>query len=835
MNKLPIETVLPEIRKSLEQCPNLVLVAPPGAGKTTRVPLALLGEAWLEGKRILMLEPRRLAARAAAGYMATLLGEQVGQTVGYRVRLDARVGPQTRIEVITEGILTRMLQTDPALEGVGAVLFDEFHERSIHADLGLAMALQSQAVLREDLRLVIMSATLTAEPVAALLGGAPVIVSEGRAFPVDTRYIDKPIDGPVEPAVAAKILEALTRDQGDILVFLPGAAEIRRVERRLGEARLGPDIRIATLYGTLPQKAQDAALQPSPAGQRKIVLASTIAETSITVEGVQVVIDSGLMRVPRFSSRTGMARLETVQVSRASADQRRGRAGRLGPGVCYRLWPRQADTRLEPANIPEIMQTDLAALALELAVWGAGDAVDLVWLDPPPAAAYQQARELLEQLGALDANGAITAHGRGMAATGLHPRLAHMIIVAMPLGLGELACELAALLSERDLLRSGGGPADADLRLRVEALRRFGQGRRNGYLPGDGGDTAACRRVLAEAEFWRRRFGIAHQAEPDVNVCGLLLAFAYPDRIAQGRGDGRFLLRNGRGAIFRGPQALMNEAYLVAAELDDAGTESRIFLAAPLGLDELRRHCGSQIETTVNVSWDEAAQAVRARKVERLGPLVLKETPQPEPDAEAVREALMFGIRTSGLDMLPWTKASSQLRQRLRFLHRLKPGWPDLSDENLLDTLPSWLGPYLYGIRSRDDLQRVNLTAALEGLLTWEQRRELEALAPTHITVPSGQSIPIDYGDLTAPALAVRLQEMFGLAETPAVAGGQVPLTLQLLSPARRPVQVTRDLASFWQTTYFEVRKELLGRYPKHYWPENPLDAVATHRVKPRK
>ncbi|WP_232199089.1 ATP-dependent helicase HrpB [Thermosinus carboxydivorans] len=830
---LPIEPVIPDLKEALRRQTNAVLVAPPGSGKTTRIPLALLDEPWLAGQRVLMLEPRRLAARAAARYMAASLGEQVGETVGYRVRLDTRVGANTRVEVITEGVLTRLLQADPALEGVGLVIFDEFHERNIHADLGLTMCLQAQAVLRPDLRLLVMSATLDAAPVAALLGDAPVLTGTGAAYPVETRYLDRPVEeGRRETVIVDTIIEALTAAPGDILVFLPGAAEIRRVEAAIAARGLGANVRVAPLYGMLPLAAQDLAIAPSPPGQRKVVLATSIAETSLTVEGVRTVIDSGLMRVSRFSPRTGMTRLETAMVSRAVADQRRGRAGRLAPGVCYRLWTKQEDARLAPRNTPEILEADLAPLALELAVWGVADPAELSWLDPPPAAAFAQARELLQRLGALGRDGAVTPHGRRMAAMGLHPRLAHMVLRAIPLGLGGLACELAVLLSERDILRSSGGASDADLRLRVEALRLAGQAERDN--PAHMVDWAAVRRLRAELDYLRRLFGIAGQEAGDTNACGLLLAFAYPDRIGQRRENGRFLLASGRGAAVAGMQALADAPYLVAAELDDQGTESRILLAAPVDFATLKQHFADQIEETVTVVWDRAAQAVRARKYERLGALILREVPVADPAPEDVLAALLAGIAEAGLDILPWTRAASQLRQRINFMHRLEPGWPDMSDEALIETLDSWLGPYLYGISGRDGLARLNLVTIIESTLTWDQRRELDECAPTHIVVPSGQRIPVDYSDPAAPVLAVRLQEMFGLTETPRIARGRVPLTLHLLSPAHRPVQVTRDLASFWRGAYFEVRKDLLGRYPKHYWPDDPLAATPTHRVRPR-
>jgi len=854
---LPVESILPDLRAALRQGAAAVLVAPPGAGKTTRVPLALLDEDWLCGRRILMLEPRRLAARSVARFMAGSLGEEVGGRVGYRVRHEARVGRETRVEVVTEGILTRMLQADPALEEVGLLIFDEFHERSLHADLGLALSLESQALLRPDLRILVMSATLEARPVAGLLGDAPVLVSEGRSHPVETIYLDAPPQPPVEPLVARTVLRALREHPGDVLVFLPGEAEIRRVERLLREMGLGGGpadrqvdggragatgpggspgapasgwaaVDVLPLYGALPPADQDRALRPGPPGRRKVVLASAVAETSLTVEGVAVVVDSGLMRVPRYSPRTGMSRLATVPVSRDAADQRRGRAGRLGPGVCYRLWTAQQDAHLVPRRTPEIREADLAPLALELAVWGA-DAASLRWLDPPPAAAMAQARDLLTLLGALDGTGAVTPHGRRMAGLGVHPRLSHMLLAGAEAGLGELACDLAAILSERDPLR---GQDDVDLCARLRLLRRGGPG-----------DAAALRRIRAEAEALRRalRGAVAqagvrdhHGAADDEAHVGGLLSLAFPDRIAQNRGGGRFLLRSGRGAFVPEGQRLAGEPFLVAAELADQGAESRIFRAAAVTQADLERLWGSQIDTERRVWWDREAGLVRAVVRRRLGALRLAQAPWEDPDPDQVAAALLEGIRLEGLDALPWDREARQVQQRIRFMAALEPGWPDVSDEALAASLADWLGPHVRGLRRRDEVQRLRLAPLLLEMLTWEQRRALDEAAPTHIAVPSGSRHAIDYSDPNAPVLAVRLQEVFGWTETPRVGRGRVPLTLHLLSPAHRPVQVTRDLASFWREGYFLVRKELRGRYPKHYWPEDPLTALPTNRTRPR-
>jgi ATP-dependent helicase HrpB len=824
MDPLPIDSTLPDLRRALRAGP-AVLLAPPGSGKTTRVPLALLDEDWLGGRKIVMLEPRRLAARAAAGWMAHLRNEPVGATVGYRIRRDTRVGPSTRIEVVTEGVLARLLSADPGLDGVGLVIFDEFHERSLHGDLGLALTLHTRVVLRPDLRVLVMSATLDGTPVARLLGAAPVITAEGRLFPVETRYAQPRPDVRVDAAASGAARDALAQEPGDILVFLPGAGEIRRTAERLADPSPGRGIRVHQLYGDLPPEAQEAAIAPSPPGTRKVVLATSIAETSLTIEGVRVVIDAGLARVPRFSPRSGMTRLETVRVSRAAADQRRGRAGRTGPGVCLRLWAEAGTAELRPCDTPEILEADLAPLALELADAGVSDPAGLAWLNPPPAAALAQARDLLAELGAFDAAGRITSHGRAMAQMALHPRLSHMLLRARALGLGGTGCDLAALLGERDVLR--GADDRADVTLRLEALRR-GDSRAS---PG------ALHRARTEARLLRRRLDLpSDPAEADPRTAGLLLALAYPDRLGQRRpgAPGRFLLRNGLGAYLSPDDPLGREDYLVAAELDGRPRESRIFLAAPVALADLEQELGDQIVIEETVGWDEAVDGVVARRRRRLGAIVLTEAPLRDPDPRAVSAALLDRVTSEGIAALPWTDAARALRSRLGFLHRLDSAWPDVSDAALSGTLAEWLGPAVAGLRRRQDLARIDLAALLLGRLTWEQRRAIETLAPTHVQVPSGSRIPIDYGDPASPVLAVRLQEVFGLAETPRI-GGDVPLTLHLLSPARRPVQVTRDLGSFWRTGYFDVRKDLKGRYPKHYWPDDPLEAEPTRRTRPRR
>ncbi len=826
MSELPIESALPDLRKALRAAPAAVLQAPPGAGKTTRVPLALLDEPWAADGRIVMLEPRRLATRAAAHRMAQMLGEPVGRTVGYRMRMDSRCGPDTRIEVVTEGVLTRLLQDDPELRGVAAVIFDEFHERSLNADLGLALCLEAQGALRPELRLLVMSATLDGEAVARLLGGAPVISSEGRSHPVETRYLERDPKGRIDEVVTGGVLRAVAEEDGDVLVFLPGEGEIRRVEAALAGDPRCHSLRLAPLYGNLPQEQQDLALRPGR--ERRVVLATAIAETSLTIEGVRVVVDGGLMRVPRFDPGSGMTRLETMRVSRASADQRRGRAGRLGPGVCYRLWSEATHRTLAAQTTPEIMQADLAPLALDLAQWGVADPGDLAWLAPPPAAAYAQARGLLTELGALDADGRITAHGLAMARLPMHPRLAHMVLKGKTIGLGGLACDIAALLSERDILRSQPGGRDADLRLRAEALR--------GPTRGLAIDRSGVQRAREQARQWRRQLKVGDEHD-DIERTGLVLALAYPDRIARRRpgGEPRYQLSNGRGAFFGEVEPLATADWLAVADVDGDKREARIFLAAPLSMADIEESFADLIGVRDEVAWDAREEAVRARRVRRLGALALKDEPLADADPALMVQALISGIRGIGLHALPWTRESLSLRARVNFLRRNAPeAWPDMSDQALLDGIDEWLAPFLAGMSRRAHLSRLDMTAAIKARLDWPQQKALDERAPTHVAVPSGSRIAIDYDAGDEPVLAVRLQEMFGLAETPRIGGGQMPLLLHLLSPARRPVQVTRDLASFWKNAYRQVKSDLKGQYPKHYWPDDPLQAEPTSRAKPR-
>ena len=826
---LPVDDALPALRDALSATSVAVLQAPPGAGKTTRIPLALLHEPWLAGERIVMLEPRRLAARSAARRMASLLGEHAGETVGFRVRGETRVGSATRIEVVTEGVLTRMLHADPALEGIGLVVFDEFHERSVHADLGLALTLQTRELLRPGLRLLVMSATLDGAAVSALLGDAPIVTSRGRAFPVEVRYLPSRSPRSVESSVVSAIRRSLASDGGSILAFLPGAGEIARAVEQLRTEPLPQGVSVHPLFGDLSSRDQDAAILPAREGERKVVLATTIAETSITIEGVRAVVDSGLTRVSRFSPRSGMARLETVRVSRASAEQRRGRAGRTAPGTCYRLWSESEQASLLERSTPEILLADLAPLALDLALAGVGDPSVLGWLDPPPAASLAQARELLVELEALDASARITEHGRRMAALGVHPRLAHMLLVGESRGVGATACALAALLEERDLLRRDSSLRDADLRSRLRALSGA-VGERNPHV-----DRDRRRRVRERSATWRSALGVL-QAMIDEDQAGALLALAYPDRVARRReaSENRYLLRSGVGARLDDAGSLAGAAFLAIAETDGQQPEARVFLGAPVELSELEALFASQIMHEEVVEWQRESGVVACRVRERLGALVLREAPLREVDDEAVACALLAAIARDDGVRLPWSAAALRLRERLAFLRTLDESWPDWSDSALGASLTDWLLPHLAGLRRRSDVEQLDVASILQSRLSFAQRHALDRLAPTHVTVPTGSNIAVDYSDSSSPVLAVRLQEMFGQTDTPRIADGRVPLTLRLLSPAGRPVQVTRDLAGFWRSSYFDVRRELRGRYPKHEWPEDPLSAAPTRRAKRR-
>ena len=831
---LPVHAALAGLTGALDAGNRAVLHAPPGAGKTTVVPLALLDRPWAAGGRVVMLEPRRLATRAAAARMASLLGEPVGRTVGHRMRDDTRVGRSTRIEVVTEGVFTRMLHDDTGLDGIAAVVFDEFHERSVDTDLGLALTLDAQAALRPDLRVVVMSATLDGLAVAALLGGAPVVAATGRMHPVETVWAPPGSPAPAAFAatdargyadrVARTVQAALARDGGDVLVFLPGAAEIRRVAERLPADGA---VDVLTLHGSLAADVQDAAIAPARPGRRKVVLSTAIAETSLTIEGVRIVVDGGLARVPRLDHRRGMAALATVSVSQSSAEQRRGRAGRTAPGVCHRLWSEHDHARLPAAAEPEILVADLAPLALDLARWGVTDPGELAWLDPPPAAALGVARTVLRELGALDDDHRITPDGRRMSGLGLHPRLARMVLGADVWDATGLACDLAALLSERDIV--GGRPAErgADVRERLVLLRS-----------GRSGSDATVRRVRRQSASLRRRLGTGSQAD-DLDRAGPVLALAYPDRIARRRsgstGDRRYLLADGTGASLPGSDPLAGADLLVVADRMPAvrGThrgDDLIVLAAAIDLDDVEAVAGPDIELVEEVTWDGRAGEVTARRQRRLGAVVLADAPLADPPHGAAVAALLDGVRAEGLGLLPFTPEIEQWRHRVALLRRvLGDDWPDLGDAALLDGLDDWLAPRLTKARRRADLTRVPLQAALEARLDWDRRRRLDELAPTHVQVPSGSRIRIDYG-VDPPVLAVRLQEVFGLTVTPAVVGGRVPLVLHLLSPAGRPVQVTADLAGFWSGAYAQVRSELRGRYPRHAWPDDPLTAPPTRR-----
>ncbi|MFT0858493.1 ATP-dependent helicase HrpB [Ancylobacter sp. G4_0304] len=822
LSPLPIDDALPALTHALRARSRAVLVAPPGAGKTTRVPLALLGEPWVKGGKILVLEPRRIAARAAAERMAATLGETAGETVGYRARFGTRVSRATRIEVITEGIFTRMIVDDPELTGIAAVLFDEFHERSLDADLGLALALEAQSALREDLRLLVMSATLDGARVARLLGEAPVIESEGRAFPVETRYAGRDPRSPIDRQMADTIARALRADAGSVLAFLPGTSEIRRTERALREALADPSVDIAPLYGALSPAEQDRAIAPSPKGRRKVVLATSIAETSLTIEDVRIVVDSGLARVPRFEPGVGLTRLETVRVSRAAADQRRGRAGRTAPGICWRLW-NEAETMSLPAYAtPEILSADLSRLVLDLAIWGVSDPAALAFLDPPPEAAVKEARALLRLLGAFDGEGRVTPLGRAMARLPLEPRLARMVIEGARRGAADDAALIAAIVSERGL-----GGDGLDLAHRLDGLARDRSRR------ADEARRLAGRWAQEAARVVERETGPA----PSISGApAALLALAFPDRLARGRGDGRrFVLANGRGAAIDPASPLARARFLAIAELTGTAEEARIVLASELSEADIEAEFGDRITEGTETSFDAAAGALRARHVRRLGALVLAErTARVEAGPQAAA-ALARAAAGHGIARLGFSDAQRQWLDRVRFLHARDPAvWPDLSDERLAENAEDWLALELMGLTALGQIDAQVLGRALGGLLPWELSRRLEEEAPTHVEVPTGSRLPIDYAAEGGPLLAVRVQELFGLGTHPAIAQGRVPLTLALLSPAHRPIQMTRDLPAFWAGSWRDVRAEMRGRYPRHPWPEDPANAEPTRRAKPR-
>jgi ATP-dependent helicase HrpB len=821
---LPIDEVLDGLRGALREQSSAVLVAPPGAGKTTRVPLALLDEPWVAGRKILILEPRRIAARGAAERMARTLREKVGDTVGLRARMISKSGPKTRIDVVTEGVFTRMILDDPALEDVGAVLFDEFHERSLDADLGLALALDSQMALREDLRILVMSATLDGARVAALLSGAPVIASQGRAYPVETRYLGRDPNRRIEDQVTDAILKALRAEPGSLLVFLPGQGEIRRVEERLREVVRDTDVVIAPLYGAMDIAAQDRAVEPAAAGTRKIVLATAIAETSLTIEGVRVVIDSGLQRVPRFEPDAGVTRLETVRVSRASADQRRGRAGRTEPGVCYRLWDEPQTASLKPFTEPEIRSADLSGLLLDCAEWGVTDLGCLSWLDPPATSAVQAARLDLQAIGTLDAEGRITPEGRRVRALPLPPRLARMVLAAGNLDAESArdAAEIAAVLVERGL-----GGNDTDLDHRVTQFRRDRSRR-----------SQDMRRLAAG---WAMAAGSAQVHGGGVRSgrsIAALLALAYPDRIAKARGAaGQYLLANGRGANLDPADPLAQAPYLVVAELQGSAAATRILLAAQTNEAEILEIAGSRVICQEEIMFDATAGAVRARRVRRLDAIVVSSEARPVASSAETAALLARGAADAGLDRLPWSKGQLQLRHRVAFL-RAADGeaslWPDLGDAALSANAETWLAPFLTGATKLSDIEAGTLDQALNALIPWDLKRRLDADAPTHFEAPTGNRHPIDYDGPGAPALSIRVQELYGVTVHPAIAGGRLPLTLNLLSPAHRPIQITRDLPGFWTGSWSAVKADMKGRYPRHLWPDDPAAAAPTARAKPR-
>lgn len=813
---LPIDDALPRLIVAMAGNNAAVLVAPPGAGKTTRVPLALLDEPWVGDKKILLLEPRRLAARAAASRMATTLGEAVGDTVGLRVRFGSKISKRTRIEVITEGVFTRLVLDDPSLDGIAAVLFDEFHERSLDADLGLALARDAQQGLREDLRLLVMSATLDGARVAALLGDAPVVESEGRAFPVETRYLPRDPRDRIERPVADAVGRALRADPGSLLVFLPGAAEIRRTETLLKEQVRDANVDIVALFGALEARDQDRAIAPSPPGRRKVVLATSIAETSLTIEGVRVVVDSGLSRVPRYEPDVGLTRLETVRVSRAAADQRRGRAGRTEPGVCYRLWDEGQTGSFDAYTRPEILSADLSSFVLDLAQWGETDPNRLAFIDPPPGPALKEARALLVELAALDGEGRITDEGRKLRALPLPPRLARMVVDAGEQGAGADAAAIAAILTERGL-----GGDDVDLAHRLDQFRR---------------DRS---RRAEDARAMVKRWGAV--VPPTTNredlSPGAILALAYPDRIAKSRGSGTgaFLLANGRGGQVDPASALARQPFLAVAELTGAAASSRIVLAAAITLDEIEARFADQIADRDAVTFDAGSASLRARRSRRLGSLVLAEQVKPVTANADTARILAQGLVGAGLDKLDWSKAALQFRNRVEFLRKAEGDeWPDLSEAGLAASAADWLEPLLTDKTARSQISPGELFDAVSNLVPWTQRRRLDAEAPTHFTAPTGSSVPIDYEAEQGPTVSIRVQELFGLAQHPSIAGGRIALVIELLSPGHKPVQITRDLPGFWRGSYADVRTDLRGRYPRHPWPDDPANAPPTRRAKPR-
>ena len=822
---LPIDSILPKLKDTLKHSTTVLLQAPPGAGKTTRVPLALLDAPWRAGRKILMLEPRRIATRSAANFMARQLGEKAGQTVGYRTKLDSQISTSTQIEVVTEGILTRMIQSDPMLEDYAAVVFDEFHERSLHADLGLILVRESQQALRDDLRIVVMSATLDTAPIAKILGNVPIISSAGRAFPVDILYRpSRPQThnrNIIDPIVAV-IHEALAEQDGSLLVFLPGAGEIRRVENQL-RGQVADTVLIAPLYGNLQADEQDRAIAPAAAGTRKIVLATAIAETSLTIEGVRVVIDSGQQRRAVFDPNSGMTRLITGRVSKASAEQRKGRAGRTESGVCYRLWSESEQGALAEFTPPEIQEADLVSLVLELAQWGTRNPAQVTWIAAPPTAHWSQATDLLQLLGMLSTDGAITEHGKAARDLGIHPRLANMVLCGRKIGLGQTAAELAALLGERDVLGSSAG---ADMHERLQVLR--------GATSQHRVEPARLKSIRQDAQ---RLLVKNHPVDnsPSASDTGRLLALAYPDRIGQRRvgQSARYQLSNGKGASLREDDALVRYDWLVAADLDGKTRQATIYLAAPVNLTDLEQDLSTLITESEEALWDDKRGTGVARRVRKLGELILSEKELPQPDPALIQQGLLNAVRKNGLHSLQWSEHAEQWCARVKLLAQVFPdAWPDVSQEALLSNLEDWLLPFMSGMRRWSELKNLNLADALNSLLSYPQQQQLNTLAPTSLTIPTGQNVKLDYTAENGPVLAAKLQALFGWTATPTVAGGQVAVLIHLLSPAQRPLAVTADLHNFWRNVYPQVRKDNRGRYSKHPWPENALTAQAQQGVK---
>jgi ATP-dependent helicase HrpB len=825
MTDFPIEEVIPQVKQHLHAHRTLVLQAPPGAGKSTVLPLRLLNESWLQDRKILMLEPRRLAARSVALRLAQQLGEEPGETVGYRIRFESVISPRTRLEVVTEGILTRMLQADNTLDEYGLLIFDEFHERSIHTDLSLALSLQVQRVVREELRLLIMSATIDAASIAERLQ-APLVVSSGRQHPVEIRYWSEASDLALPKRVARAIRQIWDETKGDLLVFLPGAGEIQRTHELLSEAGYPA---IHPLFGDLPFREQQAAIQPNPNGVRKIVLSTSLAETSLTIEGVGVVVDAGLARVPRFDPRSGLARLETIPVTKDSADQRAGRAGRLGPGICYRLWSAASHQHLLAERKPEILEADLAPLLLELLNWGARDAAELFWMTPPPTGPLQQAMELLTSLEAVDQQ-RITAKGRAMAALPNHPRLTHMIMEAQQQkdkSVLALTTDLLAVLEERDPL---GRESGADVGVRIDALRKWRQSERVA------GDRVAWQRVEKVAAQWRRWLAVVPDSKAvDDFAVGQLISWAYPDRIARqiDPQGSRYKLSNGRVARLPEQDQLSRNTWLAVAEADLGSGEGRIFSAAPLD-QALVLHSSAVRQ---ELRWDENAGRILSLEIRSLGALVVQQQARPLANPDAVIPVWGELIRDRGLNFLQWSDEIARWRQRVMSVCQWRPqdGWPDLSDGGLLSRWADWAGPFLGGITSKSELLKLNWLEILQTQLDWSQQQQLDRLAPARLEVPSGSKIIVDYfADGRSPVMEVRLQELFGMAETPTLNEGRIRITMHLLSPGYKPVQVTQDLKNFWNTTYYEVRKELRMRYPKHSWPDDPWTAQAVRGAKRR-